>query len=630
MWTWAKGLLFIAIVALGVALRAISLGVAPPSGDEAESSMNALTILDHGVPRGEYLGLPIYENTLTEFWPENREYEFRDSSYTAKGIAIYHGWLPLYSMALSFRCFGITPDHPDAAIRVRHTLSEMQRRTAAARLPSVVFGALFMIFVFLTACEMCGPDAGWAAMLIAAIGEPFVYFAREARYHSATLAISTGCCWIIWRMYRRGGWRDFVGAGVLFVAMFHTHLISFVVVCAATCLVLPAILRHRRSIPKLLTLGAIVVAGTLPWVLLTGFLQQTGHIPPARRFLDYPADLFIYPLKKIPDAIPGILALAWVLFIEIFKRWLPQRITAPVLAHRKPVYFLLAWILIGFLAFTFLIPAASYFYKRLALGLLGPGLVFGGMLFALVGREISERRSAVIATLSFLAVVVAIGKAFFPFLGAPEANGSLEAINWFATHAISSDTKLYCTPNDQLTLTFLAGVPVQSVAPVRKNFIDEYPGRVIVIESNPPYQPLQIPDIVRLAAEHGQILSDAQARQLQSPLSTRLQRMELPERCASVSPPLEPATSFTDAAVEFEREYTARRERRWMDNGANNPVMRGFDIPNFATWWPVFFYRFVDPLSRSGAHLNYADRIKSSNADVLPSGWVVFDCPATK
>ena len=48
--------------------------------------MNALTILEHGVPRGEYLGLPIYENTLTEPWPGNREYEFRDSSYTAKGM----------------------------------------------------------------------------------------------------------------------------------------------------------------------------------------------------------------------------------------------------------------------------------------------------------------------------------------------------------------------------------------------------------------------------------------------------------------------------------------------------------------------------------------------------------------
>ena len=60
-----------------------------------------------------------------------------------------------------------------------------------------------------------------------------------------------------------------------------------------------------------------------------------------------------------------------------------------------------------------------------------------------------------IASLSFLAVVIVIGKAFFPFFDEPEANGSLEAINWFATHDVAPNTKVYCTPNDQLTLTFL-------------------------------------------------------------------------------------------------------------------------------------------------------------------------------
>ena len=65
---------------------------------------------------GEYLGLPIYENTLPpSSWPGNREYEFRDSSYTAKGIAIYHGWLPLYSMAISLKAFGVLPDYPQTA-----------------------------------------------------------------------------------------------------------------------------------------------------------------------------------------------------------------------------------------------------------------------------------------------------------------------------------------------------------------------------------------------------------------------------------------------------------------------------------------------------------------------------------
>ncbi|HEX3357556.1 MAG TPA: glycosyltransferase family 39 protein [Tepidisphaeraceae bacterium] len=627
IWNIGLVLLFAAILTLGILLRALGLGSTPLTGDEAESSMNAMTILQHGVPSGEYLGLPIYENTLTEFWPDNPEYEFRDSSYSKKGVAIYHGWLPLYSIAASFKAFGVMPDLPDGTNHVRRSFDEMKYRTMAARAPAVVFGAMFILFVFLTAYEMCGLDAAYAGMLIAAIGEPFVYFAREARYHSATLAVSTACCWIIWRIYKHRNWRDFILAGLLFVAMFHTHLISFVVVCCAMTLILPAILRHPKSIAKLLMMGAIVAAGTIPWLILTGFFQQTPHIPPARNFLSYPADLFIYPLKKIPDAIPGILALIWVLFIEAFKRFLPARITQPIIAHRKPIYFLLAWILIGFLAFTFLIPAASYFYKRMALGLLGPGLVFGAILFALVAREINERRSTLIAMLSFFIIVIAIRKAYFPWLEEPDPNGTYEGINWLATHDLAPDTKIYCAPNDQLTLTFLTGVPVQSIAPIRKSFIDHYPGRMVMIESSAPYQTLQIPDITRLAADHGQILSEVQAKTLQSSLSTRLQRIELASRCTAVSPPLEPATPFMDAVVEFQRQYTEIRQRHWMDNGANNPVMRGFDIPNFATWWPIFFYRFVDPLSRSGSHLNYTDRIKTAHADVTASGWVVFDCP---
>ncbi len=620
-------ILFAAILTLGILLRTVGLGSTPLTGDESESAMNAMTILQHGVPTGEYLGLPIYENTLTELWPESREYEFRDSSYSPKGVAIYHGWLPLYSIALSFKAFGVLPDLPDGTNHVRRSLTEMQYRTMAARAPAVVFGAMFMIFAFLTAYEMCGLDAAWAALLIAAIGTPFVYFCREARYHSATLAVSTACCWIIWRIYKYRKWPDFLIAGLLFVAMFHTHLISFVVVCCAMTLILPSLLRHRQSIAKLLLMGAIIAAGTIPWLILTGFFQQTPHIPPARHFLSYPADLFIYPLKKIPDAIPGILALVWVLFVELFRRFLPNRITQPIFAHRKPIYFLLAWILIGFLAFTFLIPAASYFYKRLALGLLGPGLVFGAILFALVAREINQQKSTLIATLSFFVIVVASGKAYFPWAEDVDPNGTYDGINWLATHDLSSDTKIYCTPNDQLTLTFLAGVPVQSVAPIRKDFIDHYPGRIVMIESSPPYQTLQIADIIHIAADHDEILSDVQAKALQSSLSTRLQRIELASRCTSVSPSVEPSTPFMDAVVEFQREYTEVRQRHWMDNGANNPVMRGFDIPNFATWWPIFFYRFVDPLSRSGSHLNYTDRIKNAHADVTPSGWVVFDCP---
>ena len=81
--------------------------------DEAETSINALTILEHGYPTDHYMGMPIYENTLIQSWPNNEEYEFKDFSYSDRGMAIYHGWLPMYAIAFSQWLMGIQPDHPE-------------------------------------------------------------------------------------------------------------------------------------------------------------------------------------------------------------------------------------------------------------------------------------------------------------------------------------------------------------------------------------------------------------------------------------------------------------------------------------------------------------------------------------
>src|SRR5262245_29805014 len=93
---WA---LFLLALTYALALRAWDLGATPFRVDEAESSINALSILQHGLPVDHYLGLPVYENTLTRPWPESPEYEFKDSSYSGRGLAIYHGWVPLYATA---------------------------------------------------------------------------------------------------------------------------------------------------------------------------------------------------------------------------------------------------------------------------------------------------------------------------------------------------------------------------------------------------------------------------------------------------------------------------------------------------------------------------------------------------
>ena len=619
--------IFLLILTLGVWMRGHNLSATPPTGDESESAINALTILQTGVPRGEYLGLPIYENVLTEPWPGNVEYEFRDSSYSNRNLAIYHGWLPLYTMAASFKAFGVVPDEPSNDLRVRHDDVEIHRRVVAARLPSIVFGGLFLVFLFLAGYEMAGTDAALAAMLVGAIGRPFVFMGREARYHAATMALSTACCWAIWRVYRQGRWTDYLVAALCLVLLFYTHLLAFSVACLMLATLMPAaVTRDPRAVVKLVACGGIVSATTIPWLFASGFLSQRAHIPPARTLLTMPLDLIWYPLLNIPYLLLPLAVLVWLIVAYVLRRRLPARLIDPLRDHRRAILFLLAWIAVGMLAFTFLIPAASYFYKRLTLAVMGPGVVWGAVVAAATARAWRPGWSVVVAPAAFALVVAAGNMANFWFFERPDPMDAYVAIDRLRQMNLAQGTKIYCTPNDQLSLTFLSGLPVQSVAPVRKDFIDRYPGPVLLIDSTRPYGILDADDVLALAKRHDYAMSRAEASRLAAPLVMKLMYDELRARGANVDP-IGDDPALAEQGEAFLRDRLRRDLDAFRRRGCNSPLLRGYDLHTWADWWPLFFYRFVETDARMGDKLNYAERIRSARAQILPTAWVFYHCP---
>ena len=118
----------------GLACRIYDLGRLPLWGDEAESSINALTILQKGVPADRYQGHLLFQDWMIQPSPDNPEFEFRDISFSDRHVVVYHGWLPLYSIALSFRLFGITSS-PAGMLRPQYDEAQRLRRTIAARVP---------------------------------------------------------------------------------------------------------------------------------------------------------------------------------------------------------------------------------------------------------------------------------------------------------------------------------------------------------------------------------------------------------------------------------------------------------------------------------------------------------------
>jgi Dolichyl-phosphate-mannose-protein mannosyltransferase len=615
--------------------------------DEAESTINALTILDRGYPADHYLGLPIFENTLTQRWPESPEYEFRDSSYSSRGFAIYHGWLPLYAIAASLKLFGIEPDRPGEPLAVRRSPEEIARLTVAARAPGVLFGMLFLLLVFGMAHELYGRAVAWSALLVGALYPATFGFTRQARYYALTMLLSTACCLFVWRVSRHGRWRDYLLAGILFSLLFHTHVIAFVTACGVMALVLLPAVRRPGILPRATVFSGIVLAATLPWAWVTGFLEQAGRIPMAWPNLRLPDDLLAFVRLPRPTSLllfGGILAF---LVVDLFGSWLPPGFARPLRARRAEFRLLLAWMVLAWLTLTTLTPAASYSLKRLALPMLGPGLILAASLVVALARTALPRVPIGVAALLLPAYLAVFGSVLQPVFKsvqpqaldtapAPEGQSpqGQEIIDFLRTYRFKPGTRIFASPNVHLLLTVYTGLPIQSIAPMRKSFLDSYPGDILLIEIGPFRSPLgtSVQDTARMA---GVEIGTAEARELAWLVTSRAMRERLHGSVAELDPSLQ-----VDGVPPFLRSMIGAQQldtEEWLRRGeavtAFPAMFRGFRIPDWTTWWGVYFYRFVGPDARMGPNANYADRIRHARASVSRfsgkrhMGLIVYESP---
>jgi hypothetical protein len=627
-------LLVALIITAGFTLRVAHLDAKPFWCDEAESSINALTILQHGYPADSYLGLPIYENTLVRPWAGNPEYEFKDISYSDKGMAVYHGWLPLYALAASFALHQVKPEQPNSSLDIRYTLEESRRLTWAGRIPSVLFGLVFLVIAFAGGNAFYGKDAGWIALVTATMHPWHISLSREARYYSATVALSTGCCLLVWLMITKGRWRDFVLGAILFVLLFHTHLLSFVSASSIFALAVPVILYRRRlDLKKIAAFGLIVAAGTVPWVIITEFYRHQSRIPRGWSLLSLPADFIPYlPLGPM-NIIIGLTFLLFLLWLNSAKSHVPDRLRTPLLRCFFPTLFLAAWTASGYLSFLLGMPAASFFSARLNLSYWGAVLLLGSVICASIVRAVMPRLTAWRVALGLLLMMAIVRPHGFSFMD-NQATGKTgwsnieQVIGQLDVLKLRKETKLYATPNDHLVLTFYTGLPFQSIAPVRKSFLDRYPGDVVIVQSLRSWRSdsLAKPEKLQVAAlRAGKALSRPEAEQLSAELLTRDYQQTVIRNVTGV------ATSTMEGMSPFARTawqaYRAQASEAYVSLPREDPwiMTRGFSIANWPDCMDVFFYRFVNPDSRRGSNRNDVQRLRGAKAYVLiPSGFVVF------
>ena len=163
---------------------------------------------------------------------------------------------------------------------------------------------------------------------------------------------------------------------------------------------------------------------------------------------------------------------------------LPNRIRKPLLVSGGRSVFLLCWTSLIMVSFYFLVPAPSFFSKRLILAILVPASLLGISCLVALTR-MSFGRASVLAAPCILFLLL-------PYkhqLGTWEERLELRRDNFAPYETISQidlqgNSRLYATPSEHLALTFYTGLPVQSIAPIRREFLDAYKGKIILIDQS--------------------------------------------------------------------------------------------------------------------------------------------------
>jgi hypothetical protein len=623
------------VIAAGVTIRVRQLDVTPFWVDEAESSINALTILDHGYPTDHYLGIPIFENTLVQPWPGNPEYEFKDLSYSDRGIAIYHGWVPLYSMAASFALNGIQPDQITDRPPARD-LNEMKRRTRAARMPAVVFGALFLAVCYIAGTLIYGRDAGFAALLMASVAAFHINASIQARYFSALIMVSACTVLALWLILKKGTFRYYAAGALTFLLLFMTHMVTFAAGVLVLVLVTPVlVLRHTRVLPKLVLFGAILLTGVAGWVTATGFFSRFGVIPAARTYLSFPRDFFTYPIARGTHValVIGFLLMVAAAFSPRLR--MPLRLRQPLRDSASGVFIIALWIVAAYASFFLLMPAVSFDTSRLKFPFWGPALLLASIVCAVIARIIAPRHSIWVAPAAAAVMAGITGVHFF----APRKPVELwNGIDRLAAHlqeaGLTAKTKLYAVPNSHLILSFYTGLPFQNIYAVRKTFLDTYDGDILYVDFDEfaldgrdgPLDPARLGEAAAMA---GEVMDEPKAHLLSTRLRTMPYRQWISGTIGGIPvPSAEPVPAYAGPLIASQAQIDAQQFAETLEI---MPILRGFPIDNRREWVGVFEYRFADPASRTGTKLNFAERLRGSRAHILNgAGWVVYHSPGER
>jgi hypothetical protein len=379
--------------------------------------------------------------------------------------------------------------------------------------------------------------------------------------------------------------------------------------------------RHGDWFRKMTLFTAMVAAGTLPWIIVTGFYRHQSRIPRAWAFLQIPSDLLRYPPFNLRYAVAALMIL--IVTLAVRTRWRVSRdVSTPAIRLSPVLLFLGGWALVGYATFLLCIPAVSFAKGRLNLSYWGPLFLLGSIMSAALARmlapTVSRHFSPVLASLVMLLIFFATGHSldFSHSPGEHMWRVYEDVFQQLDSMHLDSATRLYAAPNRHLVLSFYSGLPIQDMTPVRKSYLDSYRGDIVYINADLTLETgiLDAERVGKAALQNGYVLSSDAAEETSMRLRTRPYRESIMETLAPGQPSLlEPLPTFAQGLLANHRAQVAFA----FTNSGYDLVTRGFQIRDWSDWCAVLKYRFVDPQARRGIHANYVDRLRGADAMIV-------------
>ena len=252
-----------------------------------------------------------------------------------------------------------------------------------------------------------------------------------------------------------------------------------------------------------------------------------------------------------------------------------------------------------------------------------PALLFGATLFAAVARTITHHHSPLLASGLFVLLLVGAGKTtmWWPPIeaGIPPL---FEVVEHLGAMPKTPGTRLYGDAGTALPLAFYSGLPVQNVMPVRRAFLDGYPGDIVIVEG-PATMPLTGSEVRQSLTAKGVAIGEPEGLRLARHIRHYAAQDRLRSRGAVVCSDEPPVPALSEDLMRLQDDKT-RRQVVEQIAAQGNPMFKGFRIDTLTEMWQVFFYRFIDSRARMGAGLNYAARMSGATATIRRSGWVIL------